>query len=239
MKYVLMYVGLIIGFSAAQGAQIKTVTNYEDIMVNASITEPNTIVLANDRISQIKAPGNTLVDACNGKPNCKLIDEESGTLTFLPSPLFHTRPFTLNLMTENGNFYNVRVQPKPIPSQTILLKTYLKPVIRNQVPRTSGYEKMNVIFLRSLVNGYLPEGFTQTFPKKRVIYKDKAGQTQLKLLLIVRGNQLRGEVFELTNLTNKSLTIKESTFNWPGTKSIALQYTQLAPHKTMRLYRIS
>ena len=182
-------------------------------------------MLEDDRIQQIKAPGNTLVDACNGKPNCKLIDDTTGILTFLPSPLYQTRAFTINLLTEKGFFYNVSVEPKPIASQTIVFKTYKNPIIRAREPHTSSYEKVMVGFLRALVNGYVPEGFTQTIPKKTAIYK--AQRTQLKRLLIVKGNRMRGEIFELKNHTNKPIDAKESWFNWSGTKGVALAKSHL------------
>ncbi|STP14110.1 TraK domain-containing protein [Legionella bozemanae] len=104
MKQMAMILSLGLFIATAQAAQIKTVRNYEDIFINASIKEPNNLVLEDDRIQQIKAPGNTLIDACNGKANCKLIDDTTGILTFLPSPLYHTRAFTINLLTEKGFF---------------------------------------------------------------------------------------------------------------------------------------
>ncbi|HCJ1109613.1 TPA: type-F conjugative transfer system secretin TraK [Legionella pneumophila] len=237
MKQMAMIFSLGLLIATAEGAQIKTVRNYEDIFINASIKEPNNLMLEDDRVQQIKAPGNTLVDACNGKVNCKLIDDTTGILTFLPSPLYHTRAFTINLLTEKGFFYNVRVEPKPIASQTIVFKSYKNPVIRARDPRTSSYEKVMVGFLRALVNGYLPEGFTQTIPKKPSVYK--AQKTQLKRLLTVKGNRMRGEIFELKNVTNQPIDAKESWFNWPGTKGVALAKTHLAPLETTRLYRIS
>lgn len=238
MKRAIMILGLVsVILLDAQAAQVKVVKNYDDISVNASIQEPNNIMLEGDRIQQIKAPGNTLVDACNGKPNCKLIDDTTGILTFEPSPLYQTRAFTINLLTENGFFYSVRIEPKPIPSQTIILKAYQKPVIRARAPNTSGYEKVMVNFLRALANGHVPEGFTQTIPSKSPIYK--AQRTQLKLLLTVNGNHLCGEIFELTNMTNKPLDVRESWFNWKGTKGVALGKVHLAPNEKTRLYRIS
>ncbi|MFA6302192.1 MAG: type-F conjugative transfer system secretin TraK [Legionella sp.] len=237
MKQLAMLLGLGLLISTAQGAQIKIVQNYEDVFINASIKEPNNLMLEDDRIQQIKAPGNTLVDACNGKPNCKLIDDTTGILTFLPSPLYQTRAFTINLLTEKGFFYNVRVEPKPIASQTIVFKTYKNPIIRAREPRTSSYEKVMVGFLRALVNGYVPEGFTQTIPKKTSVYK--AQRSQLKRLLTIKGNRMRGEIFELKNVTNKPIDAKESWFNWSGTKGVALAKTHLAPYETTRLYRIS
>lgn len=237
MKRTGIFLSLLVVIGASWGAQVKTVRNLDDINIQASITEPNNILLDDDRIQQIKAPGNTLVDACNGKANCKLIDPTTGSLTFLPSPLYHTRPFTINLLTEKGQFYNVRVQPKPIASQTILLKSYKKPVIENRAPQTSGYEKMMVNFMRALVNGYLPEGFTQTIPSKPVIYKTP--RTELKLLLTITGNNLCGQIFELTNKTNKPLNVRESGFNWPKTKGVAVDHAILAPYEKTRVYRIS
>ena len=238
MKKVLMTLGLSsICLLNAHAVQLKIVNNYADITVSASIKEPNNIMLEGDRIQQIKAPGNTLVDICNGKANCQLIDPVTGTLTFVPAPLYQTRAFTINLLTENGFFYNVRVDPKPIPSQTIVLKAYQKPTIRARAPHTSGYEKVLVNFLRALVNGYMPEGFIQTIPSHAPIFK--AQRTQIKRLLTVKGNRLCGEIFELINLTNKPLDIKESWFNWPGTKGIALARRHLAPFAKTKLYRIS
>lgn len=237
MKRLLMIASLGVFTMTSFGAQIITVRNYEDITVKASIKEPNSIMLKDDRIQQIKAPANTLMDTCNGKPNCKLIDDATGILTFLPSVLFHTRAFTINLQTEKGYFYNVRIEPKPIPSQTILLKAWQKPVIRALAPHTSGYERMMVSFLRELVNGHIPEGFTRITPKRRQTYQ--AQRTEIKRLLSIRGNNLRGEIFELKNRTNKPLEVRESWFNWPGTKGIALAKTHLAPHEKTRLYRIS
>jgi len=230
-------ISFCIAMNASFAAQIKTVKNYDEVCIHASITEPNTILLEEDRIQQMKAPGNTLIDACNGKPNCKLIDEVTGALTFIPSPLYHTRAFTINLFTEKGHFYNVRVEPKPIASQTVLLKSYQKPVIQARFPKGSAYEQTLLRFFRELVNGRIPEGFTQTIPKKPKIFKGH--YTQLKLLLTISGNELQGEVFELTNTSKHPIEVKESWLNWYGTKGIAVAERHLLPFKTTRVYRIS
>lgn len=237
MKGMGICMGLVILMGTSFAAQVKTVRNFDDIEITASITEPNNILLDDDRIQQIKAAGNTLNDSCNGKENCSLIDSSTGTLTFLPSSLYHTRPFTINILTEKGYFYNVRVHPKPVASQTILLKAYKKPVLHNHTPRNSSYEKMLVNFIRALVNGHLPEGFTQTLPSNPVIYK--APKTELKLLLTVTGNNLCGQIFELTNKTPNPMHVRESSFNWPKTKGIAVDKVNLAPYEKTRVYRIS
>nr|WP_259293237.1 type-F conjugative transfer system secretin TraK [Legionella bozemanae] len=74
-------------------------------------------------------------------------------------------------------------------------------------------------------------------PKKLSVYKGQ--KTQLKRLLTVQGNRMRGEIFELKNITNQPIDAKESWFNWPGTKGVALAKNHLAPFETTRLYRIS
>lgn len=236
MKSFIMILSLFC-ITAVEGAQIKTVRNYEDVIIQASIKEPNNLILEEDRVLEIKAPGNTLVDACNGKPNCKLIDEMTGILTFLPSPLYQTRAFTINVYTEKGLFYNVRIEPKPIASQTIVFKSYKTPAIYARPPKTSSYEKVMVQFLKALVNGTLPEGFTQIIPKQAPVYK--AQKTQIKRLLTVKGNQMCGEIFELKNVTRGPIEVNEAWFNWSGTKGVALAKTHLAPQETTRLYRIS
>ncbi|ARB91029.1 type-F conjugative transfer system secretin TraK [Legionella longbeachae] len=229
-------IALCLTINASFAAQIKTIMNYDEVSVNASITEPNTLLLRDDRIAQMQAPANTLIDVCNGKPNCKLIDQTTGALTFMPSPLFHTRAFSLNLTTEQGNFYTIRVTPKPISSQTILLKTYQKPVIP-KVPQLSFYEQSLLIFLRHLVNERIPEGFTQVTSSKPKLYKGRF--THLRLLTTLTGNQWQGEVFELTNTSQRPIDVKESWLNWSKTKAIAVVSHHLLPRQSTLVYRIS
>jgi conjugal transfer pilus assembly protein TraK len=227
---------MVMMITVAHAVQIQTVNNYDDISVKVSITEPNSVMLTGDRIQQMKAPGNTLIDACNGKQNCKLIDEVTGVFTFMPSPLYQTRTFTINLMTENGFFYNLLINPKPIPSQTIVLKPYANG-LNNALPmQTSEYEKSMVDFLHALVNGHLPNGFKQTKPPQKIL---KAKRTQLKPLLVISGKHITGEIFELSNLTNQPIIVDEKWFNWSGTKAIALDRIQLAAFEKTRMYRIS
>jgi len=45
MKQVAMILGLSLLVSMAESAQIKTVRNYEDVSIKASIKEPNSIML--------------------------------------------------------------------------------------------------------------------------------------------------------------------------------------------------
>ncbi|HRD70431.1 MAG TPA: type-F conjugative transfer system secretin TraK [Legionella sp.] len=228
---------LSLTMSTGFAAQIKTVKNYDEVAIEASITEPNTLLLHEDRIAQMKAPANTLIDICNGKPNCKLIDETTGSLTFMPSPLFHTRAFTLNLTTEKGNFYNVRITPKPISSQTILFKLLQKPNIQKKAPQPSSYEEELLNFFRHLIHGSIPEGFSQSIPKKIQLIKGR--WTQLQLLSSVSNQEVKGEVFELINMTQRPIDIKESWFNWAGTKAIVVSSHHLLPHQSTRIYRIS
>ena len=234
-KTSIMVLCLAINLSFA--AQIKTVTNYDEVPVTVSITEPNTLLLRDDRITQMRAPANTLIDVCNGKPNCKLIDETNGSLTFMPSPLFHTRAFSLNISTEKGNFYTLRVTPKPISSQTILLKSYQNPVTQKKAPQLSSYEQSILYFTRYLVNDRIPDGFTQVTANKPKLFKGRF--TELRLLSTLTGNELQGEVFELINTSQRPIDIKESWLNWSGTKAIAVAEHHLLPRQSTRVYRIS
>jgi conjugal transfer pilus assembly protein TraK len=228
---------LCLGLSSIQAAQIKTVKNYDEVHVQASITEPNTLLLEDDRIMQMKAPSNTLVDVCNGKPNCKLIDEGTGVLTFMPAPLYHTKTFTINVITEKGSFYSMRVEPKHISSQTILFKTYQKPVIKAQVPENSLYEQNIIHFFKEMMNGHVPEGFTQTVLPKPKVYKGR--RTELRLVQTMTGNNLRGEIFELTNTSNAPLTVKEAWLQGLKVKGIVVESHHLAPRQSTRIYRVS
>jgi conjugal transfer pilus assembly protein TraK len=236
MKKTLMIILGVLAFKA-QCAQVKMVRNYEDIDVRASISEPNSVMIEGDRIQDIKAPSNSLLDTCNGKPNCKLIDEDSGVFTFLPTTAFQARTFSINLRTENGYFYNLRVEPQPIPSQTILLKTYKKTIVQAYEPRTSDYEKSMVEFLKILISEEAPEGFVKTKANPVKVYQSK--HSRLKKLMTIRGNDLCGEVYVLTNTTKHPLEVKEAWFNWAGTKSVAITKTHLAPFDQTKLYRIS
>jgi conjugal transfer pilus assembly protein TraK len=236
MKILVILGGLSFSLGAF-GLQVKTVRNYEDIAIKASIKEPNSLTLEDDRVQQMQVPANALADTCNGKSDCKLIDETTGIFTFMPSNAYKTQSFTINLLTEKGYVYNLRIEPAPVPSQTVLLKAYKKPVIGATAPQTSDYERTLVSFLKSLVHGHNPEGFTETIPKTHEKYR--ASRTELQKLLIVKGNDLTGEVFEIKNLINKPVTLKASWFNWPGTKGLALAQTHLKPFEKTRLYRIS
>lgn len=227
---------LWLAISTAFATQVKTVANYDEVGVNASITEPNTLLLHEDRITEMKAPANTLVDVCNGKPNCKLIDETTGALTFMPSPLFHSRAFTLNISSEKGNFYNIRVMPKPISSQTVLLKSYAKPLLLKEIVQTSPYEQTLLRLMRSIVNEHIPEGFTQNTSIKPKLFKGRF--TQMRLLRTLSGDTLQGEVFELTNTSQRPIDIKESWLNWSGTRAIAVADHRLLPHQSTRVYRV-
>ncbi|WP_131775022.1 type-F conjugative transfer system secretin TraK [Legionella anisa] len=232
-KILILALGLVLN---AQASQVKTVKNYDEVAIQASITEPNTVVLEEDRIVQLKAPSNTMVDVCNGKPNCKLIDESTGALTFLPAALYHTKSFSLNISTEKGYFYTLHIEPKPCSSQTIVLHPYQKPIIQAQ-PQDSGYERVLVHFFRELVNGRIPEGFTQTPVKQSKPVKGR--YTQLKRISLISGNELKGETFELTNISKQTIVVKESWFNWPGTKGVAVDKHHLLPNQSTHVYRIS
>lgn len=238
-KFAILAAALSLGLSMVGFAtQVKTVRNYEDIHIQASVKEPNSIMLEEDRIQQMRAPSNALADSCNGKANCKLIDETTGIFTFLPSSAYKAETFTINLLTEKGQVYNLHIEPAPVPSQTIVLKAYKKPAMRAYAPQTSAYEQVLVNFLKALADEKTStEGFTEVIPGKHERYR--ASRTELQKLLTVKGNDLTGEVFEIKNTTKRSIDLKSSWFNWPGTKGLALAKTHLQPFEKTRLYRIS
>lgn len=225
---------LILTTSLAHAVQIKTVRNFEDISVKASINEPNTVALTGDRIRQIRASANTLIDTCNGKPDCKMIDEYTGVLTFMPSSFYQTQSFTINLYTENGNFYNLIINPKPISSQTIVLNPEIKKAALS--PKISEYQSMLVQLIQSLKNEKIPDGFSEIKILKNRTHTTR--NTVLRQIKTISGNHFKGEIYELKNTGKQTLQIAESWFNWKGTRAIAVEKQQLAPGTTTRIYRI-
>ena len=94
-----------------------------------------------------------------------------------------------------------------------------------------------VEFLKILISEEAPEGFVKTKANPVKVYQSK--HSRLKKLMTIRGNDLCGEVYVLTNTTKHPLEVKESWFNWAGTKSVAITKTHLEPHEQTKLYRIS
>jgi type-F conjugative transfer system secretin TraK len=213
---------LALSTCASFASQVKGVSHTERVNIELSAVDPNVISASNDRINK--------VTVMKGLVNSS-IDQNTGELIIKPNYMAGGKPFSMILSTEKGMRYTILAVPKKIPAQDVILKN--KDIVLNikkNLENKYSYDISDLI--KNMVKGESVRGYSlrenKDYPKDR----------ELKLTHTYVGDKYKGEIFILTNSTNKNLKLKETSFFGTNVLAISLGKEQLSPKESVKIYRV-
>lgn len=230
---------MIIGGKSTCALQTYPLVDHQSTTLTLSQSELNRISVANDRIQQVfGAEGTFDVQS----------DEEGGQIFLkLGSPSYLGSPSpkisTITIITESGLTQDLRLVPKEVEFQSILLKPQVGQEEEKETKKNDKSQLQEIIgLMKAMVRNETIEGYVKSSLDQSTI--SSVAHEQLKNLSLTplfhyKGEQYEGRVYSLTNQGSTSLHLKEDNFATYGDQAIALHRRTLHASETTTLYVIS
>ena len=214
--------------SSAFALQVVDVIGGNTVPIVMSLKELNRVSMSDgSRIDHIWGPQDRMTLET---------DADSGQL-FIRA--IGAKPFSLFIKANNGETYTLLAAPKDVPAETIFLRPPYRNSNKSSAERALPYIKRIERLARALGKHALPEDMTPSQSSKVI---PLWSEVHFKREMTYTGDTLIGEVYWLTNLTDKKMRIEEREFrSLSGTNpiaAIAIDKHLLKPHESTEVFVI-
>lgn len=219
-----MLIILFLFSKSALALQIKDLHKDNRLVADISQHSINRISIDDDRIAQVFGLNEDLVIET---------DNNTGQI-FLRTK--QNKPIDLSIITEKQATLDLRLLPKDIPSETIIIKTN-KPTEPAKInAKTTSYLEEITTLMLAMANSKNITGFTVNKVNKEILLWDKI---ELLQTTEYAGRKLIGEIYTLNNKTKERLFLTETQFGWQkGVAGVAIKKHALLPNDTTQIYVI-
>jgi type-F conjugative transfer system secretin TraK len=218
-------------------AQVIFVSENTTLKIKIAGAEPTRIAVEGDRIAVLRG-----LEGAYTYSN----DNQGGAVFLKPAAAYQNKPFYLFVSTEQGHNYILQCHPtKTLSAGMLILKP--RPPEEDKAEKfaiDSPYLGTLATLMTHMANGSAPENYE--------VIQIKHAKTipvglPLKLQLKTRysGAHLQGEIYEVTNTSNRRVLLREPIFylfyffDRPGDRAIALKDKSLLAGGKTFLYRIT
>lgn len=204
--------------------QLKQLHKDHRLVADISLNSMNRIYVEDDRIAQVFGLNEDLVIET---------DNSTGQI-FLRTK--QNKPIDLTIITEKQVTLDLRLLPKDISGETIIIKTN-KPTEPAKInAKTTSYLDQITTLMLAMANNQNTNGYSINKVHKEILLWDKIDLLQTSEYI---GGKLIGEVYKLTNKTQDRIFLTETQFGWQkGVAGIAIKKHALAPKETTHIYVI-
>ena len=209
---------------SAYALQVKDFYKNNPLVADISQDSINRISIDDDRIAQVFGLNEDLIIET---------DNNTGQI-FLRTK--QNKPIDLSIITEKHVTLDLRLNPKDIPGETIIIRTNkITQPCKIQAKTTSYLEQITTLML-AMANNQNTAGYSVNKVHKEILLWDKIELLQISEY---KGSNLIGEVYALTNKTKDRIFLTETQFGWhKKIASVAIKKHALAPHEQTHIYII-
>lgn len=192
--------------------------------INAAFSQvsPNRIVVAGEKIRDVSGPGGAY--DVEKQP-------DGGVLVSIAPGI--TQSFTLFVVTENDSALSIQVVPKNIPGKTLSFVPQSAPMPVKTVAKSweegQSYEKTLVDISKSIINGVIPQDFSE-YPVSRALPFKPAVNVTLKADKHFIGPHMRIVRYIMSNPSYLTQQLAEKQFYAPGVRAVMLSTRTLYSH---------
>jgi type-F conjugative transfer system secretin TraK len=205
--------------------QVKSVTENGEVSANVASQDLTRIAIDGDRIVRVRG--------LEGVYELKE-DAVQGALFIRPTADYQKKSFTLFIATEKNHNYVLHLTPKEQWGDTILLK---HKTIQKPHARSKNSLQASKALMMQLISGQRPPHYAakNSFHAKQYVVSHELTVKPIHMYL---GKQLQGYVYQVTNRSQKILTLSEAGFFQGGDRVIALSQLTVAPGHQVMLYKV-
>lgn len=192
--------------------------------VNAVFSQisPNRIVVEGEKITDISGPG--------GAYDTQKQPDGGALISLAPGI---TQSFTLYVVTDKNSALSIQVVPKNIPGKTLSFVPLTAPMKVKPEEKSweegQSYEKTLVDISRSIINGIVPQDFSE-YPVSRAQPYSPAVNVTLKADKHFIGPHMRIVRYVISNPSYLSQSLSEKQFYAPGVRAVMLSTRNLYSH---------
>lgn len=227
MKNLLLLITIYLVTSSAFALQVVDVMDGKTIPIAVSLKELNRLTMADgSRIEHIWGPQDRMTLET---------DTDSGQL-FVRA--IGAKPFSLFVKADNGETYTLLAAPKDIPAETIFLRPPYRNTERNSGEQSLPYIKRVERLAKAMGRRALPDDYTPIQSLRVIPLWD---EVHFKREIVYSGDSLSGEVYWLTNLTQKEMRFEEREFRaiqGNPVAAVAIDKHLLKPHESTEVFII-
>ena len=199
MRNRLLLIAILLLPSSGFALQIVDVVDGKTVPITISLKELTRITMSDgSRIDHIWGPQDRMTLET---------DSDSGQLFVRAIGI---KPFSVFVKADNGETYTLLAAPKNVPAETIFLKPPYRSSQKSSAERALPYIKRIERLAKALGRGALPEDM---MPIQSSRIMPLWEEVHFKREMIYAGDTLTGEVYWLTNLTDKEMRLDEREFN--------------------------
>lgn len=219
--------GLVLSLSPSAFA-LQTMDVIDNASVHATVFagDYNRIYIQGDRITNVI-----------GTPASYLIQTDNILGQIYIKPL-QSAPFQLNISTEQGNAYELKLNVKQGAPDTIALQPpVMTPAQAENWESATPYEATLTRLIQAMATGAFPDGYTVVFAKDKTPLP-LGNVATVTPITQYQGINLEGDVYIIRNLTNQPLNLHPEQLYRKGAMAIALQTQAIAPKGQTRLFMV-
>ncbi|CAO94956.1 type-F conjugative transfer system secretin TraK [Erwinia tasmaniensis] len=203
---------------------VKEISFGPNAQVNAAFSQvsPNRIIVQGEKITDISGPGGAF-DSQKQPDGGALISLAPGV----------SQSFTLFVVTDKNSALSIEIIPKSIPGKTLSFVPQTAPMKVKPEEKSweegQSYEKTLVDISKSIINGVIPQDFSE-YPVSRVQAYSPAVGVTLRADKHFIGPHMRIVRYIMNNPSYLNQDLTEKQFYAPGVRAVMLSTRNLYSH---------
>ena len=227
MKNRLLLITILLLPASAFALQVVDVMDGKTVPITVSLKELNRLTMADgSRIDHIWGQQDRMTLEA---------DTDSGQL-FVRA--IGAKPFSLFVKAGNGETYTLLAAPKDVPAETVFLRPPYRSAERGSGERALPYIKRVERLAKAMGRHALPDDYTPVKSSRVIPLWD---EVHFKQEMLYSGDTLTGEIYRLTNLTQKEMRLEErefSSLSGNPIAAVAIDRHLLKPHESTEVFII-
>jgi len=204
--------------------QVINVTETDNAIVKVSMREITRIKVQNARIAKVRAREGLLA-----------IEPDPQRNEYFIRPLTSARNISMFLTTDAGQTFNLQLQPEDIPSTTVVLKAAISGRgTSDSLHAKEAYRSNLKARMVAMANEDIADAQVEEMNVRLGLWQD----TMFVLNRRYVWDNYIGEVYTLTNQSERPLDMLEREFFHPGVAAVTVEQLHLAKNQTTRVYVI-
>jgi type-F conjugative transfer system secretin TraK len=208
--------------------------------VSINDNEMKKLNIASNELSRIFVRGDR-IQSVRGLDGAYLLTKDAVSGQIYVKPTGVKKDFNLYIGTEKGHNYNLLLSALELPGQDIELKGNSSKQEVEAWEQSSPYEQVVLkLVVGMITNSEELVALDAAKREESTVVKINGSETKIKgsLISTYQGGGLRGEVWQIENLSKKEIGLEPGIFYHTHVRAIALLAEKLVPNRPMMLYRV-
>lgn len=216
---------LLLLSNPASALQVLDASDGETLVARISQREMSRIAIDKGRLRKLPfTEGDLIVEK----------DEENGQVFVRPATIEGAKPINVFVIDDRGRTYGLLLQPADIPSENIIIRDRATKSEKSSIEKKGGsHQRVIKNMVLAMVTAASPNGVEVREMRQEIPLWQEARLTLQRAYI---GRSVVGEIFLLTNVSNKPMVITEPELSRRGVISVSVENMNLAPGESTDVF---